>query len=129
MLAALSGTGQSNLKLLDGESTTSTNATVVLDGGAANDGAEEIDGAGSDSGGLGDAGLSAAKLATGLVEVCPHAALPLLAEMVVGELLEKNRSSVRVRVISRHLSIPVLLLSRLLPPRFRPLYLYRSVCV
>jgi len=75
------------LELLEGESTASTNATVVLDGGAADNGAEEVDGAGSDSSGLRDTGLSAAKLTTGLVEVSPHAALPLLAEMVVGDLL------------------------------------------
>lgn len=76
-----------NLELLNGESTTSTNATVVLDGRAADNGADEVDGTGSDSSSLGNTGLSATKLTTGLVEVSPHAALPLLAEMVVGELL------------------------------------------
>jgi hypothetical protein len=79
-----------NLQLLKGETTAGTDTTIVLDGGASDDGAKEVDGTGSNGGGLGDTGLATTKFTTGLVEVCPHATLPLLAEVVVGELLRTD---------------------------------------
>jgi hypothetical protein len=87
-----------NLQLLKGETTTGADATVVLDGGASNNRAKEVDGTGSNSSRLGDAGLATAELATGLVEVGPDAALPLLAEVGAGELLcsEKGRPSASI---------------------------------
>lgn len=45
-------TGYSYLELSEGETTASTNATVVLDGGATDDRAELVDGLRSDLGGL-----------------------------------------------------------------------------
>jgi hypothetical protein len=85
-----------NLQLLKGKTTTGAGATIVLDGGASNNRAKEIDGTGGNVNRLGDASLAAAKLAAGLIEVCPHATLPLLAEVVAGDLLysEKKKSSV-----------------------------------
>jgi hypothetical protein len=93
-----------NLQLLKGETTTGADAAVVLDGGASNNRAKEVDGTGSNSSRLGDAGLTTAELATGLVEVGPHAALPLLAEVGAGELLyseKKSRPSASITTISR----------------------------
>lgn len=72
-----------NLELLEGETTTSTNLAVVLDGRAADDRAESLNRARGNSSSLGNASLAAAELTTGLVEVGAHAGLPLLAEMVL----------------------------------------------
>lgn len=77
----------SSLQLLQGETTTSTNAAVVLLGRASDNGAELVDGAGSDSGSLGDPGVPPAELAARLVEVRADALLPVLPEVVVGDLL------------------------------------------
>lgn len=54
------------LKLGEGETTASTNTAVVLDAGAADDGAELVDGLGSDTGGLLLAGVTTAGLLAGL---------------------------------------------------------------
>lgn len=54
------------LQLLKGETTTSTNPAVVLDGGASDDRAKLVNRAGSNSGGLCESGISTAKLAAGL---------------------------------------------------------------
>lgn len=54
------------LQLGEGETTASTNATVVLDGGAADDGAELVDGLRSDTGGLLLARVATAGLLAGL---------------------------------------------------------------
>lgn len=54
------------LQLSEGETTASTNTAVVLDGGAANDGAELVDGLGSDTGGLLLARVATAGLLAGL---------------------------------------------------------------
>lgn len=54
------------LELGKGETTASTNTAVVLDGGAADDRAELVDGLGSDTGGLLLAGVTTAGLLAGL---------------------------------------------------------------
>lgn len=54
------------LQLGEGETTASTNTAVVLDGGAANDGAELVDGLRSDTGGLLLARVATAGLLAGL---------------------------------------------------------------
>jgi len=91
------GRESTNLELLEGETTTCPDAAVVLDTGASNNRAEEVDGTGSNSTRLGDACLATTELTAGLVEVGPHATLPLLAEVVAGELLWEESA-----VSSRH---------------------------
>lgn len=59
--------GNPYLQLSEGETTASTNAAVVLDRGAANDGAELVGRAGSDSSGLSNAGIATALLLAGLL--------------------------------------------------------------
>jgi hypothetical protein len=54
------------LQLSEGETTASTNTAIVLDGGAANDGAELVDGLRSDTGGLLLARVATAGLLAGL---------------------------------------------------------------
>lgn len=54
------------LELSEGETTTSTNAAVVLDGGAADDRSQLVDGARGDLGSLGLTGISARLLLAGL---------------------------------------------------------------
>lgn len=58
--------GRSYLQLSQGETTASTNTAVVLDGGAAHNGTQLVDGTGSDGSGLGDTVLTSAVLTTGL---------------------------------------------------------------
>lgn len=58
----------SYLELSEREATTSTHAAVVLDGGAADDGPQLVDGAGSDLGDLVGTRIATAELATGLWE-------------------------------------------------------------
>lgn len=58
--------GETYLQLLEGEAAALTEAAVVLDGRASHDGAELIDGAGGDGGGLGPAGFPAPGLRAGL---------------------------------------------------------------
>lgn len=76
-----------SLQLVQGEATAGTDLAVVLDGGAADGGAEGLDGAGGNEGGLGDTGGAAALLAAGLVEPGPDAAGPLLVEMAIRKLV------------------------------------------
>lgn len=106
----------SNLELLKGETPASADLAVVLDGRAADDRAEKVDRAGGDGSGLGDASLAAAELTAGLVEVRPHAGLPLLAEMVVGELLLKRPSAGRPAELHPILKLP----TPQHPPKFNP---------
>lgn len=75
------------LQLLQGESSTGSGTAVVLDRRASDDRSELIDGTRCDGSGFGQTILSAARLAAGLVEVHSHAALPVLVEVGVGELL------------------------------------------
>lgn len=58
--------GRIYLQLSQGETTASTNTAVVLDGGAAHNGTQLVDGTGSDGSGLGDTVLTSAVLTTGL---------------------------------------------------------------
>jgi len=58
--------GSAHLELGEREATASADAAVVLDGRAADDGAELVDGARGDGGGLGLTSLATAKLAAGL---------------------------------------------------------------
>ena len=55
------------LQLGQGEATAGADAAVVFDRGAADDGSELVNGAGSDSGGLGHASIAAPLLAAGLL--------------------------------------------------------------
>jgi hypothetical protein len=75
------------LELSQAETTAGADAAVVLEGRAADNGAELVDGAGSDGGSLSSASVAASLLLAGLVEVHADAALPILAEVVVGDLL------------------------------------------
>jgi hypothetical protein len=63
------------LQLGEGETTASTNATVVLDGGAADDRAELVDGLRSDTGGLLLARVATAGLLAGLELLCQDDAI------------------------------------------------------
>jgi hypothetical protein len=76
------------LELLKGEATTSSELGVVLDGRATDSGAEKaIDGSRSDASSLLDACDSSRLLATGLIEPGLDTALPVLTEMLVGQLI------------------------------------------
>eukprot|EP01084_Bolivina_argentea_P086974 157153_1 len=75
------------LKLGKSETTASTHTHVVLDGGATDGGAQEVDGAGSHLLGLGDASVTASLLLGGLVEPGHNVTLPVLAEVLVLDLL------------------------------------------
>lgn len=77
----------SYLQLNQGETSTGSRTTVVLDGRASDDGSQLVDGSGSDSGGLGQTSSSSSRLAAGLVEVDANSTLPVLVEVVVGQLL------------------------------------------
>ena len=75
-----------NLKLLKSEATSEADLHVVLLGHAVHDGAKETrDGTGEDLDGLLGAGSAAALLASRLVKPCDNLALPVLAQMHVGE--------------------------------------------
>jgi len=75
------------LELCERETTASTNTAVVLDGWATDDGPQKVDRSWCDLSSLCETGISAAELASWLVEVSPNITLPILAEMVVRELL------------------------------------------
>lgn len=77
----------SSLQLLQAETPAGTDTAVVLDGWASDNWPQFVDWAGSDSSSLGDPGISPAELTAGLVEVSADASLPLLSEVVVGNLL------------------------------------------
>lgn len=100
--------GKRNLELFNGEAAAGTHTAVVLGGGASHDGAQEIDGPRRYGGSLGDAGLATAQLTAGLVEMCPHATLPLLAEVVGRELLESDSSAAALLALLALLSHPPL---------------------
>ncbi len=71
------------LEILKGEATTSTELGVVLDGRAADGGADQtIDGARGDTGSLLDTRDTSGLLAAGLVQPGLNAGLPVLAEML-----------------------------------------------
>ena len=71
------------LELLKGETTTSTELGVVLDGGATDGRADQaIDGARGDTGGLLDTRDTSGLLATRLVQPGLNAGLPVLAEVL-----------------------------------------------
>jgi hypothetical protein len=77
-----------NLELLKGEATTSTKLGVVLDGGATDSWAKKaINGSRSDASSLLDACNSSRLLATGLIEPGLDTALPVLTEMLIGQLI------------------------------------------
>jgi hypothetical protein len=77
----------SYLQFNQSESSTSSGATVVLDCRASNDGLEFVDRSGSDGGGLGQTSSPSSRFAAWLVEVHADPALPVLVEVVVGQLL------------------------------------------
>lgn len=77
-----------NLEFLKGEATTSSELGVVLDGRATDGGAEKaINGSRSNTSSLLDACDSSGLLATGLIEPGLDTALPVLTEMLVGQLI------------------------------------------
>jgi hypothetical protein len=72
------------LELLKGETTTSTELGVVLDGRATNGGADQaIDGARGDTGGLLDTRDTSGLLATRLIQPGLDTRLPVLAEVLL----------------------------------------------
>lgn len=76
------------LELLKGEAAALTDAAVVLDGRASHDGAELVDGAGGDGGGLGPAVFPAPGLRTGLHTIVSHkntSQIPPSLSSLVGE--------------------------------------------
>lgn len=79
-----------SLQLLQGETPASSNTTVVLDGGASDNWSQLVNWAGSQSSCLSNPGISPTELAAWLVEVSADASLPLLSEVVVGDLLERK---------------------------------------
>lgn len=65
----LTGSEQdTHLQLSQGETTAGTDTAVVLDGGAADNGAQLVDGARSDGGGLSSAGVATGLLLAGLIQ-------------------------------------------------------------
>jgi hypothetical protein len=87
------------LKFLKSETTTSTKLGVVLDGRAADSRAQKsINRSRSDASSLLDACNSSRLLAAGLVEPGLYAALPVLAEVLVGQLIVvlQNHCSTRI---------------------------------
>ena len=70
------------LQLGQGEATALPDLAVVADSLGTDGGAEELEGADAESGGLSLAGLATAELASGLVEPGAHAQLPVLPEVV-----------------------------------------------
>lgn len=77
----------SYLQLHQGESSTGAGAAVVLDGRASDNRSQLVDRSGRDGSGFGETSGSTSRFAAGLVEVHADAALPVLVEMVVGQLL------------------------------------------
>ena len=75
------------LQLLQSETPTGTDTAVILDGWASDNWPQLVDWAGSNGSSLGDPGISPTELTAGLVEVSADAGLPLLSEVVVGDLL------------------------------------------
>lgn len=75
------------LQLSKGETPSGTDTTVILDGRTSDDGSETVGRTRSDGGGLGQTSSAASRFATWLVKVHTHSTLPVLVEMVVGELL------------------------------------------
>jgi hypothetical protein len=76
------------LEFLKSETTTSTKLGVVLDGGATDSWAKKaINGSRSDASSLLDACNSSRLLATGLIEPGLDTALPVLTEMLIGQLI------------------------------------------
>jgi hypothetical protein len=75
-----------NLELLESETTTRARAHAVFSRGALDDGTEEtLNGTREDAGSLLLTGLTAAKVASGLVEPGANAQLPVLVEVGVGD--------------------------------------------
>ena len=70
------------LELGESESTTLTDLAVVADGLATDGGTKEREGADTESGGLGLAGIASAQFTPWLVEPSANTALPVLAEVV-----------------------------------------------
>lgn len=68
---------------MQGETSASASAAVVLEGRALNDGSETVDGSRSNTSGFGDTGVSASVLAAGLLEVNLYSALPVLVEVPI----------------------------------------------
>ena len=75
----------SSLDFSEGEALAESGSVVVSDGLAADSGSEGIEGTGSDGGSSSSAGFESAVLATGLVEPDADVALPMLAEVHVGD--------------------------------------------
>ena len=87
----------SSLDLLEGETPALTQLGVVLEGRASHGGAQRLERAQTESGGLGSAGITSALLGTGLVKPDLDPTLPILAEMVVVEaVMERMDKSVRL---------------------------------
>lgn len=78
---------KSYLQLLQRESSTSSSTAVVLQRRTSHNRSELIDRSWSNSSRLGQTSSSASRLAAGLIEVHADTTLPVLVEVVVGELL------------------------------------------
>ena len=77
----------SYLQLLQRKPSTSPRTTIVLESGTSNHRPQLVDRSRRNSGSLRQTSSSAARLAARLVEVHSDTALPVLVEVVVGELL------------------------------------------
>jgi hypothetical protein len=77
------GSEASSLDLGQGETSSGSDASVVPNSLAPDDGSQGLSGAGSDGGSLGLAGESAALLLASLVQPGLYTALPILAEVCV----------------------------------------------
>jgi hypothetical protein len=72
---------------VQGETPAGSSTAVVLERRASDHGSQFVDWTGRNGSGFGKASSSTARLAAGLVKVHTHTALPVLVEVVVGELL------------------------------------------
>ena len=93
----------SSLKLLQGETSTSTDLAVVLDSGSTDNGSEQLKRARSNESGLLGSGSASAHLLTSLVEVSAHTLLPVLSEMVLlkGVVLSNGYNCVSMIITSK----------------------------
>ncbi len=76
--------GDTDLDLIEGETTSETNTRVEADGRATNDGAELVNRARERTSGLADAIETSDLLLGGLIKPCLNSSLPVLVEVDVG---------------------------------------------
>lgn len=74
-----------SLELLERETSTGSDLSVVSDGGGSDNGSQQIQRSGSDGGGLLGSRQSSSGLLAGLVKVGLDPLLPVLSEMVLDE--------------------------------------------